>query len=102
MSKYTPHYNNIQAYYNNKILTYVLLHLRIAAELLKKGARTEIKDDDRKTPLHCATSNGHFDTVKLLLNNQAYIDSVYVKRCVLTNLHIYVRSYTISSTVVHT
>ena len=57
--------------------------LRTAAELLKKGARTGIKDDDGKTPLHCATSYGHFETVKLLINNQADIDSAYVKRCVL-------------------
>ena len=51
------------------------LYFRTAAELLKKGARTGIKDDDGKTPLHCATSNGHFETVKLLINNQADIDS---------------------------
>ena len=63
----------------------IYFYFRIAAELLKKGANTGIKDNDGKTPLHCATSNGHFETVKLLINNQADIDSVYVKRCVLKN-----------------
>ena len=51
---------------------------RAAEMLLKKGARTGIKDDDGRTPLHCATSNGHLETVKLLVNNQADVDSMYV------------------------
>ena len=63
-----------------------ILILRTAAVLLKKGARTGIKDDDGKTPLHHATSHGHFETVKLLINNQADIDSVYVESCVLNTL----------------
>ena len=63
------------------------LYFRTAAELLKKEARTGIKDDDGKTPLHCATSNGHFETVKLLINNQADIDSAYVKRCLSVLMH---------------
>ena len=53
--------------------------LRIVAKLLKKGARTGIKDDNGKTPLHFATSNGHLKTVKVLINNQADIDAMYVK-----------------------
>ena len=66
-------------------------NLRIVAELLKKGARTEIKDIDKNiTPLHYATLYGHLETVKVLINNQADIDAMYVKRYVLTNLLIYI------------
>ena len=66
------------------VLSFMILFcLRTAAVLLKKGARTGIKDDDGKTPLHCATSHGHFETVKLLINNHADIDAAYVKRCAL-------------------
>ena len=33
-------------------------------------------DNWKKTPLHCAASNGHTEIVKLLLENQAPIDSL--------------------------
>jgi len=54
------------------------MYLRVASELLKKGAKLWIKDDEGKTPLHHATSHGQLETVKLLINNQADIDSMYV------------------------
>jgi len=44
--------------------------------LLKKGARVTTKDDDSSTPLHHATSNGHLDIVKLLVDKQADLDAV--------------------------
>jgi len=64
-----------------------LICLRTAAELLKRGARTAVKDDDDKTPLHYATISGHLETVKLLINNHADIDAVYVKRNNDTYVH---------------
>ena len=91
----TSEYSNIYTSTRNCAIYIFIIRLRTAAELLKKGARTGIKDDDGKTPLHCATSNGHFETVKLLINNQADIDSAYVKSCVLTNLHMYVCNHTL-------
>jgi len=44
--------------------------------LLKKGARVTIKDDNSSTPLHHATSGGHLDIVKLLVDKQADIDAM--------------------------
>ena len=63
---------------------FFLIVLRTVAELLKKSARTGIKDTYGKAPLHCATSNGHLEIVKLLINSQADLDVVYVKAYVLT------------------
>ena len=59
----------------------LIFSLRTAAELLEKGARTGIKDDNGNAPLHYATLYGHLESVKLLINNQADIDAVYVKLC---------------------
>lgn len=63
------------------------------AALLQKCARTEIKDDDGKTPLHFAASNGHLEIVELLIDYQADIDVVYVKRCILVLCYVSYHPY---------
>ena len=57
-------------------------------ELLKKGARQKVTDNDGKTPLHWACGCGHLETVKVLINNDADIDPLYVKDIIIITLEI--------------
>ena len=43
-------------------------------ELIKKGAGTEVRNEDSWTPLHFASWNGHFDIVQLLVDSNANIE----------------------------
>ena len=43
----------------------------LAEELLKAGARPDVKSANGVTPLHRAAQNGHRKTVELLLKNDA-------------------------------
>ena len=48
--------------------------IRIAVELLKKGAKVTVKDEDGSSPLHMAAVHGHLKLVMLLISNYADID----------------------------
>jgi len=51
-----------------------LLILRIAEELLNRGAKITLKDDNGCAPLYLAASRGYLEIVKLLVENYADID----------------------------
>jgi len=56
-----------------------------------------IKDDDSCTPLHLATSGGHLEIVKLLIDKQADIDAMYVIMCLWYSVHTFVHSRYVQS-----
>ena len=51
---------------------YILI--RIAAELLNRGAKVTLKDDNGSAPLHLAADDGHLKVVQLLVDNYAEVD----------------------------
>ena len=49
-------------------------HLSVTEFLLSVGADVNVTTDKQYTPLILASDNGHFDTVKLLLENKATVE----------------------------
>ncbi|WP_264705088.1 ankyrin repeat domain-containing protein [Wolbachia endosymbiont (group A) of Gymnosoma rotundatum] len=43
--------------------------------LISEGAKVNVKDQDKKTPLHWAVENGHKEVVEVLLNNGANVNA---------------------------
>ncbi|KAL9619952.1 MAG: hypothetical protein Q9160_005509 [Pyrenula sp. 1 TL-2023] len=52
-------------------------HVKIVKSLLSAGAKPDGEEEWRTPPLHCATQNGHVETVQLLLYASADVNRAY-------------------------